>query len=129
MVKGTLLGTSSAFPTKPRGHSATHLDIGPESLLFDCGENTQRQIAIAGISPMKISKIFLTHWHGDHVLGLGGLLQSMQMNKRKNKIDIYGPEETRARFKKMLEAFEIKTGYPINVYEVKASQARQFKVL
>jgi len=128
-MKVTILGTSSAFPTRTRGHSATHIDVGTEAMLFDCGENAQRQIAIAGISPMKISKIFLTHWHGDHVLGLGGLLQSFQMNKRKTAVNIYGPEETRRRFKSMLEAFEIRTQYPINVYEVKASASKAFKII
>jgi len=128
-AKITILGTSSAFPTKQRGHSATHLDVGSESMLFDCGENTQRQIALAGISPMKTSKIFLTHWHGDHVLGLGGLLQSFQMNKRKTAVNVYGPEQTRERFQHMLKAFEIRTQYGINVYEVKASATKPFKIL
>ena len=127
-MKITLLGTSAAFPTKTRNHSATLLDIGTESILFDCGEGTQRQIALVKAKPFKISTILLTHWHGDHSLGLGGLLQSMQMNKRKEAVNIYGPEETRQRFKHLVGAFGIKTAYMINVYEVKVKQ-RPFKVL
>jgi ribonuclease Z len=127
-MRAVILGTASAFPTRERAHSATFLDIGTEALLFDCGESVQRQMTFARLSPMKISKIFITHWHGDHVLGLGGLLQSMQLNQRKKPVDIYGPEETRQRFNYMMKAFEFRTQYPINVYEVKASQ-KPFKIL
>ncbi|MEM2874376.1 MAG: ribonuclease Z [Candidatus Nanoarchaeia archaeon] len=127
-AKLILLGTAAAFPTKERAHSALLLDIGEESLLFDCGENAQRQIALAKASPMKISKIFISHWHGDHVLGLGGLLQSFQMNRRMKKIDIYGPEKTRERFRNMLAAFELRVGYPVDVYEIKAS-LRAYKII
>ena len=60
-------------------------------MLFDCGEGTQRQLIFAKISPMKISKIFITHYHGDHILGIPGLLQSMNFRGRETKLTIYGP--------------------------------------
>ena len=60
-------------------------------MLFDCGEGTQRQLIYAKISPMKISKIFITHYHGDHILGIPGLLQSMNFRGRETKLTIYGP--------------------------------------
>jgi ribonuclease Z len=78
-IKITFLGTSSAIPTARRNHSATLLQYKNETILFDCGEGTQRQFRKAKISMSKITKIILSHWHGDHVLGLPGLLQTMVM--------------------------------------------------
>jgi ribonuclease Z len=117
-MKLTILGTASAFPTKERAHSAMLLDIGPESILFDAGESVQRQIQIAGAKPFKISKIFITHWHGDHVLGLGGLLQSFGMLKRKIPVEIYGPKGTFERFQHLRKALELRIGFPIKIIEV-----------
>ena len=115
------LGTGTAFPTPERNHSGTYIDIGPEALLFDCGEGTQRQMAAAKISPAKIQKIFITHWHGDHVLGLAGLLQSMQMSNRPHELHIYGPEETRHRFELMRKAFGIGLSFKYIITEIKAT--------
>lgn len=117
-MKVTILGTASAFPTKERAHSAMLLDIGPESLLFDAGESVQRQIQIIGARPFKINKIFLTHWHGDHVLGLGGLLQSFGMLKRKTPVEIFGPKGTFERFKHLRQALELRIGFPVKIIEI-----------
>lgn len=121
-MKITFLGTASAFPTRERNHSGLLLDIGPESFLFDCGENIQRQLRIAGISAMKISKIFITHWHGDHVLGLPGLLQSLQLNSRKAALDIYGPEGSAQNFHLIRKAFYLDTSFKIGVHDVKSGK-------
>ena len=86
------LGTSSAVHSKDRNHPSIALKAFGEVFLFDCGEATQKQILKTNISPMKISKIFLTHYHGDHILGLPGLLQSMSLNGREKKLTIYGPK-------------------------------------
>ena len=88
----TFLGTSSAVPSKHRNHTAIVLKHFGEVLLFDCGEGTQRQLTYAKISPMKIDKIFITHYHGDHILGLAGLIQSMGFRGRSEDLDIYGPK-------------------------------------
>lgn len=88
----TFLGTSSAIHSKERNHPSIALKAFGETWLFDCGEATQKQIISSNISPMKISKIFLTHYHGDHILGLPGLLQSMSLNGRESKLTIYGPK-------------------------------------
>src|SRR3989338_5659089 len=119
-MKATILGTGSAMPTESRHHSATALDIGPEVLLFDCGEGTQMQLQKAGISHNKISKIFITHWHGDHVLGLPGLIQSMQLNKRAKPLNIYGPAGTKERYKKISSALGIFPTFKITIAELKA---------
>ncbi|MBI4095705.1 MAG: ribonuclease Z [DPANN group archaeon] len=118
-MKLTILGTGSAMPTPSRQHSATALDIGPEVLLFDCGEGTQLQLMKAGISHNKISKIFITHWHGDHVLGLPGLIQSMSLNKRTKPLNIYGPAKTRENFRKISEAFGVFPTFKASITELK----------
>lgn len=86
------LGTSSAIPTSHRNHSAIALKAFGEIMLFDCGEGTQLQMSKAKISPMKINKIFITHFHGDHILGLPGIIQSMAFRGRKNPLHIFGPK-------------------------------------
>jgi ribonuclease Z len=85
------LGTSSAIPTKHRNHASIALKAFGEILLFDCGEGTQRQMAHLKLSPMKIKKIFISHLHGDHILGLPGIIQSMGFRGRTEPLDIYGP--------------------------------------
>ena len=88
----TFLGTSSAVHSKERNHPSIALKAFGQTILFDCGEATQKQMISSNISPMKVSKIFLTHYHGDHILGLPGLLQSMSLNGRETKLTIYGPK-------------------------------------
>lgn len=88
----TFLGTSSAVHSYTRSHPSIALKAFGEIMLFDCGEGTQRQLIYAKISPMKISKIFITHYHGDHILGIPGLLQSMNFRGRESKLTIYGPK-------------------------------------
>jgi len=85
------LGTSSAIPTNYRNHSALALKAFGELMLFDCGEGTQRQMTRIRMSPMKVKRIFITHLHGDHFLGLPGLIQSMAFRGRENPLHIYGP--------------------------------------
>lgn len=75
-------------------------------MLFDCGEATQKQLIFAKVSPMKISKIFLTHYHGDHILGLPGLLQSMNFRDRQTPLTIYGPKGIK-RLKKAIELLNL----------------------
>lgn len=88
----TFLGTSSAVHSNDRNHPSIAIKAFGETLLFDCGEATQKQMISSNISPMKVSKIFITHYHGDHILGLPGLLQSMSLNGRETKLTIYGPK-------------------------------------
>ena len=73
----TILGTACMVPTKDRGHQAIFLKYLGEGILVDCGENTQRQMKIAGIKHTAITKILISHFHGDHILGIPGLLQTM----------------------------------------------------
>lgn len=96
----TILGTSAGVPTKTRAHPAIHLSYDDgvgECLLFDCGENTQRQFMSAGLNIMKIDNIFLTHWHGDHCLGVPGLVDTMGFEDRRSPLSIYAPEVNRLK--------------------------------
>ncbi len=86
------LGTGSGIPSRERNHPAILLKYEGSQLLWDCGEGTQRQLAIAGESFMKINGVFITHWHADHFAGLIGLIQSMNLESRREPLTIFGPE-------------------------------------
>src|SRR2546428_8297080 len=90
-VQIVFLGTSGSWPTPKRNVSAVAVKRGPEVLLFDCGEGTQRQFMMSKLSFMQTTRIFLTHVHGDHFLGLPGLVQSMSMTGREKELLVYGP--------------------------------------
>ena len=115
----TFLGTSSMVPTKERNQIAVFLSYGSEGILLDCGEGTQRQFKIAGISLTKVTKILLSHWHGDHVLGLPGLIQTLSSMDYNGKLEIYGPVGTKKRMEKMFEAFVFDKRISLVVKEVK----------
>jgi len=91
-VQLTFLGTGAGLPSPSRSVSALAIQIGREVLLFDCGEGTQRQFMLSNLSFMKVNNIFITHFHGDHFLGLPGLIQSMNFSGREEDLHIYGPE-------------------------------------
>ena len=86
------LGTGGSWPTVKRNVSSIAIKRGGEIILFDCGEGTQRQIQRSELSYMQIKSIFISHFHGDHFLGLPGLIQTMQLNDRKDPLLIYGPK-------------------------------------
>ncbi|OED30047.1 ribonuclease Z [Methanosphaera sp. WGK6] len=88
----TFLGTASAIPTRYRNHTAILVKVSNRMILLDCGEATQKQLMKAEISPMKIDDIYITHLHGDHILGLPGLIQSLAFRGRTRPLNIYGPK-------------------------------------
>ena len=94
----TFLGTGGAVPTRSRNHPSVLINYKDENLLFDCGEGTQRQFRIAGLNPCKITRLFITHWHGDHVFGIPGLLQTLSLNGYNKKLYVYGPRGTENYF-------------------------------
>jgi ribonuclease Z len=105
MIEIIFLGTSSMVPTKNRNHSAVLIKYKGESILLDCGEGTQRQLKFANTPLSTVSKVIISHWHGDHVLGLPGLLQSMSATDYQGTLQIIGPKGTKNRIKLMLETF------------------------
>tara|TARA_Y100000310_G_C20664005_1_gene806422 strand:+ start:1360 stop:2256 length:897 start_codon:yes stop_codon:yes gene_type:complete len=119
MIKITILGTSSTVPTAERNHSAMLLKYKQENILIDCGEGTQRQLRKAKINPNKLTKILITHWHGDHVLGLPGLFQTLAFNDYRKTLEIYGPKGTKRFIKEVFKVFVPKKKIKTKVYEAK----------
>jgi len=105
-------------PTKERNHSAVLISYSIEGILIDCGEGTQRQMKIAGIKPSKITKILVSHWHGDHVLGIPGLIQTLAKNGYDKVLEIYGPEGTKSRMENMFKAFSFEDKIETKIYEI-----------
>ena len=89
-------------PTKERNLFSILLSYKTENILIDCGEGTQRQFRFANISPVKITKILLTHLHGDHINGLPGLLQNLHKNGYNKDLEIYGPNGTKELLRHIL---------------------------
>jgi len=117
-IKLTFLGTASAVPTAKRNHIAVLLNYGVENILFDCGEGTQRQFRKAHLNPCKLTKILITHWHGDHVLGLPGLFQTLALNGYKKTLEIYGPVGTKRFVKNLLDTFVFVEKLEMRVTEI-----------
>ena len=107
-------------PTKDRNHSATFLSYKSEKILIDCGEGTQRQIRKAKLSPVKITKILITHWHGDHVLGLPGLMLTLGHSGYNKTLDIYGPVGTKKFMSYIYKFFDTRFKIDYKVHEVKS---------
>ncbi|MBI3623074.1 ribonuclease Z [Candidatus Pacearchaeota archaeon] len=112
-IKLIFLGTADQIPSADRNHTAILLGYEGENILVDCGEGTQRQFRKAGLNPCKITKILITHWHGDHVLGLPGLLSTLSLSGYNKKLTIYGPKGTKEFVKEMLRVFGFKRNYEI----------------
>ena len=104
-IELTFLGTGSAIPTARRNHPATLLKFKAENILVDCGEGTQRQFRQAKLNPCKVTKILISHWHGDHVLGLPGLLQTLNLNGYNGELIIYGPKGSKKAFQEMIAPY------------------------
>jgi ribonuclease Z len=98
------LGTSSQVPTRERSHNAYFLRWGGEGFLFDPGEGTQRQLMLAGVAPSSIYYICITHFHGDHCLGLPGIVQRLSLDRCDHPVHIYYPESGQAYVERLCSA-------------------------
>ena len=119
MIKITFLGTTCMQPTKTRNHSGIYISYEKENILFDCGEGTQRQLRIANLKPSKITRICISHWHGDHVMGLPGLLSTMAADQYSKTLHIYGPKGIKRQIAFMQKAFPNKFEIGLEIHEVK----------
>jgi len=113
MMKITMLGCSALVPLPERAETAVTLECAGHTVLFDCGEGTQSAARKAGVVVTTADMIALTHYHGDHIFGLPGLLQSMTMAGRTKPLIITGPEGLSEALKPILElvgwtSYEIK---------------------
>lgn len=87
----TVLGCSSQVPTRHRNHNGYLLRWDGEGLLFDPGEGTQRQFIYAGIPPSVVSRVLITHFHGDHCLGMAGMFQRLSLDRVPGPVHVYYP--------------------------------------
>lgn len=88
----TILGNTSSIPVHGRNHTAQVIRFGQECLLLDCGEGTQIQMRRFKVKASRISHIFISHLHGDHYLGLMGILSSYNLSKRTKALTLFGPK-------------------------------------
>ncbi|MEK6847975.1 MAG: ribonuclease Z [Nanoarchaeota archaeon] len=116
-IKITFLGTGGMIPTEKRNHPAFFLSYANEGILVDCGEGTQIQFRKARLNPGKITKILVTHRHGDHTFGLPGLFRTLAMSDYKKKLIIYGPKGIKKVIDGIFQAFGSTTEYQIEVKE------------
>ncbi|MFP4229726.1 MAG: ribonuclease Z [Candidatus Nanohaloarchaea archaeon] len=112
-MKVWTVGTSSAVPTSERGLASNLIDYNGERILFDCGEGTQETLMTEKMGLMKISRIFVSHWHADHFSGLLGLIQTLEMEGREEPLYIYGPPRTEEFTDRILD-----TGYFNRSYDI-----------
>jgi len=113
----TVLGCASAQPSLRHFPSAHVVNVHEHFYLVDCGEGTQVQFRRAHMRFAKLDAIFITHLHGDHCLGLPGLLSTMSLRGRQTPIDIFGPSELEVWLRPQLQQFGI--AYPVNIHVIK----------
>ena len=114
----TILGNSSASPTKNRFPTAHILNVRGQFFLIDCGEGTQMQIMRNNINFARINHIFITHLHGDHIFGLYGLLSTFNLENRRNELHIYGFSQLEYILNDFLKYFGSDFKYEITFHAV-----------
>lgn len=118
MVEVLFLGTGCMQPTRTRNHAGVLLMHKKEYILFDCGEGIQRQMRIVGVRPARITRLCISHFHGDHVFGIPGLLSCMGADEYSGVLEIYGPKGTKKYLDYCLKSFAAKEIIPFVVHEV-----------
>lgn len=113
----TFLGTSGAIPTARRNPTSLFVAREGDELLFDAGEGTQRQM-MRFRTGFSVSHLFVTHLHGDHVLGIPGLLQTMAFNDRTEPLAIHTPWDTRSEIRSLVNALGNQPSFPVRINEV-----------
>jgi ribonuclease Z len=126
MLSVTFLGTSAARPTVERNVSATAIVREGETLLFECGEGTQRQMMRYGVS-FSLSDIFITHFHGDHYLGLMGLLRTLGLQGRSEPMRLYGPRGAKRVLGAALTLGTERMPFEVEIVELRPGDAIQRK--
>ena len=117
-IRVVFLGTSGSVPTLKRSLPSVVVQCPRQLWMFDCGENTQRQMMQAKVSFHKKLKVFLTHLHGDHVLGLPGVLQTMALMDRKEPVAVYGPPGIKDFLVCTKETLNFGLTFPVEISEI-----------
>ena len=113
------LGTSAAAPTRERGLPCVCIERGGEVLMFDVGEGTQVSYAKAGLGWNKKMSVLITHMHGDHCLGLPGMIQTMALQSRSRPVAVYGPPGIRDFVEANMNMLNFVPPFPVEVHEIK----------
>lgn len=114
----TILGSGSATPTLERNPTSQYIYINERHFLIDCGEGTQMQLRKNKIRFQRISHIFISHLHGDHYLGLVGLISSFHLLGRKNELHVFGPAPLKELIFAHLKASKTYLQYPLFIKEI-----------
>ena len=117
-IRVVFLGTSGSVPTLKRSLPCVVVQCPKVQWMFDCGENVQHQMMGSKVSFHRKMKIFITHLHGDHVLGLPGLLQTMALMERKVSLQIYGPVGLKRFLECTAETLNFCVKYPLEIIEI-----------
>jgi ribonuclease Z len=118
MLSVTFLGTGASIPTIDRNVAALAVHREGETLLFDCGEGTQRQMMRYGVG-FSFREIFFTHYHADHMLGLTGLLRTMGLQDRSNPVTLYGPRGAQRILGAAVSLGIERNKFPVEVLEIR----------
>lgn len=136
MIKVTFLGTSGSTPTKQSNLPSVAIEYDGDVILLDCGEGTQRQMMQFNVNISKIKAIFLTHAHGDHIIGIAGLIRTLALNRRSEPLLIFIPKGQEGAIEKLINFDNALIGYKIQivpmdkkiVYKNEKYQIKQFKL-
>ncbi len=136
MFSVTILGSNSAVPAHNRHPTAQVLQTPDHTFLIDCGEGTQMQMNLYKIRRSKITRIFISHLHGDHYFGLIGLLTSLGLNHRTTELHIYSPAPLKEIINLQLDVCNANLPYTLifrfgkraKIYEDKTIAVESFKV-
>ncbi|PRY52395.1 ribonuclease Z [Arcticibacter pallidicorallinus] len=118
----TILGSSSATPIFNRNPSAQVLNVNERLFLIDCGEGTQQQLLKNGIKAQRLNHIFISHLHGDHYLGLVGLLSSLHLYGRTRPMYVFGPPELKEILDIQFKYSQTELRYPLEFYATQAEK-------
>jgi ribonuclease Z len=118
----TILGNNSAAPTKNRNQSGQHFRLEQDHLLLDCGEGTQKRLILNRINYQKINHILISHLHGDHFLGLMGLLNTMALNGRKTKITVVSPVGLKRFYEVYEQTSDAHSTFDVDFIELEAEK-------
>lgn len=125
MIKVQFLGTGAGVPSKARNSSSfviQWLQYKNESWMFDCGEGTQHQLLHSSFTVSKITKIFITHLHGDHIYGLPGVLGTRSFQGATEKLEIFGPKGIKEFIETALSISNTYIRYPLEINEIEEGE-------
>ncbi|MGC8644647.1 MAG: ribonuclease Z [Thermoplasmata archaeon] len=121
-----LLGTGGSWPTPQRNTAAIAIRVDDEAVLFDCGESAQTSLMKSSLSMMKIRRVFITHYHGDHYLGLPGLVQTMSFYGRTEGLEIYGPVGSSSILSNLLSIGYYSLNFDITIRDLEGGETLDF---